>query len=266
MKTARRSFNETPYICKKSWSEDIFCQCGGDGVVFTEGSLEKTLTDPKETSEAIKTVLGDKSNKKHYRTAFFEAFPNNPSCFIRGQGQTIEEAEEQAWTKYEKIISCTNHEWDRKERSDGYAYCLKCPLSGSFLEPLTKCVVCQTPTAKYTDKNENHHCLNHYYKLNVDQVVSDDDKSLFGFSKEKSQFHFLEEKCLYKEISKFVEITPKLWEKVWTLFIQVRSQLEVDNNPIFSKTTKTDLEIHTEIISNIEVIRNEILRSLKVIY
>lgn len=265
MKTARRSFNKTPYICKKSWSEDTFCQCGGDGVVFTEGSMEKTLTDPKESIDAIKTVLGEESTKKHYRTAFFEAFPNNPSCFIRGQGKTIEEAENQAWLKYEKILSCNNHDWDRKGRSDGYAYCIKCPLSGSFLEPLTKCMVCQIPTSEHTDKNENYFCLNHYYNLDVEQAVSDNEKVL-GFSKEKLQFHFLEEKCLFKEISKLVEINPKLWKKIWNLFIQVRAQLEVDNNPFFSKPTKSDLEIHTEIVTNIETIGKEILKSLKVNY
>ena len=95
MKTARRSFNKEPYNCLKPWPEDCFCQCGGNGVVFTDNSsMGELLTNPKDQQEAIKAVLGEESKKTHYKTAFFEAFPKNPSCFIRGEGKTIEEAEE----------------------------------------------------------------------------------------------------------------------------------------------------------------------------
>ena len=51
------------YDCKYDW--DCFCQAGEHGVVF--------------------------SSKGSYSTAFFEAFPKKPKCFLRGEGKTVEE-------------------------------------------------------------------------------------------------------------------------------------------------------------------------------
>ena len=94
MKLARKSFGD-PYKCKQNWEEDTFVQCGDKGVVF--------------------------SKKGGYTTAFFEAYPKKPKCFIRGEGKDVEEAELNAWDKYQKIISC-NHEMERRDRVDGYGY------------------------------------------------------------------------------------------------------------------------------------------------
>jgi hypothetical protein len=91
-KTARNSFDK-PYDCLKDWPEDCFVQCGGDGIVFEEGSLEETFKSEDGLLKTIATVIGSPTEKKHYRTAFFEAFPKKPSCFIRGEGTTIQEAE-----------------------------------------------------------------------------------------------------------------------------------------------------------------------------
>ena len=50
-----------------------------------------------------------------YETAFFEVYPKkDPDTFIRGQGKTINEAEEEAWKQYEKIINCHKHEFERR--------------------------------------------------------------------------------------------------------------------------------------------------------
>src|SRR5690606_1105287 len=91
---------------KYDWTEngrEIFVQGGGSGVVF--------------------------SKKGGYTTAFFEAFPKIPDCFIRGAGETIAEAEEQAWQKYQGILNCPGHEFDRRDRKDGYAFCRHCSFS-----------------------------------------------------------------------------------------------------------------------------------------
>lgn len=120
------------------WSEDgkdISVQGGGSGVVFSK--------------------TGGR------RTAFFEAFPNKPSCFVRGEGVTIGEAEENAWQRYQRIINCPGHDMDRRNRKDGYAYCKHCTYSGMVYEPLTKCCKCGVPTNYANDFRGRIYCKKH---------------------------------------------------------------------------------------------------------
>jgi hypothetical protein len=120
------------------WTEngkDISVQGGGSGVVF--------------------------SKKGGYTTAFFEAFPNNPSCFVRGEGPTIEEAETACWDKWQKILNCPKHEMDRRNRKDGYAYCKHCSYAGMVYEPLTKCCKCGVPTNYDSDFRGKNYCKKH---------------------------------------------------------------------------------------------------------
>lgn len=255
MKTARRSFGKEPYTCLKPWTEDTFCQCGGGGVVFTEGDIGKTLTDPEEQIEALKAVVGEESKKKFYRTAFFEAFPKNPSCFIRGEGKTIEEAEEKAWVKWQKIESCPQHDFDRRDRTDGYCFCKLCPLSGTFLKPLTKCEVCQEPTSRYTDNQGKHYCYNHYYDLPTSQVV---DKPFAGYSVEEQSFNFIEDATLFKELKKLSVLSEEKWRQAWDLFIQMRAKITSKYNPLFGVQTKTEEEVHTLVMLSMPVIVAEI--------
>jgi hypothetical protein len=133
-KTARRSFGKD-YVCLKPWEEEIGVQCGGSGVVLVEKG-------------------------ENYRTAFFEAFPKKPSCFLRGEGATVEEAEENCWNKYQKVIAC-EHEMERKNRTDGYGYCKHCSYSSMVFEPLTKCCKCNTPTAFSQDYRGKWYCAKH---------------------------------------------------------------------------------------------------------
>ncbi len=63
MKIARKSFGEA-YVCKYEWPEDCFVQCGDNGIVC---------------------------GKESYTTAFFEAFPESPKTFLRGEGAFVEE-------------------------------------------------------------------------------------------------------------------------------------------------------------------------------
>jgi hypothetical protein len=130
---ARNSSGED-YDCKHEWN--CFVQCGGSGVVFSKTGA--------------------------YRTAFFEAFPNVPvKCFIRGEGESIEEAEKNAWEKYQKIISC-DHKMERRTRTDGYGYCKHCSYSSMVFEPLTKCCKCKIPTNYGTDYKGKMYCKKHH--------------------------------------------------------------------------------------------------------
>jgi hypothetical protein len=128
---ARNSLGKD-YECKYPW--EFFVQCGDSGVVFSKNGS--------------------------YTTAFFEAFPKKPSCFLRGDGSTIEEAEESCWQKYQKVLTC-NHEMERRDRTDGYAYCKHCSYSSTVFEPLTKCCKCGTPTSYTQDYKGKYYCKKH---------------------------------------------------------------------------------------------------------
>ena len=137
MKARVSNFGIAPreYECVYPW--DCFCQGGDGGIVF--------------------------SKKGNYRTAFFEAFPDNPvSCFIRGEGEDIPAAEKSAWEKLESIKKChPDHEMERRGHTDGYAYCKKCTYSSTVFEPLTKCCKCGKPTNWTPDYRGKWYCREH---------------------------------------------------------------------------------------------------------
>jgi hypothetical protein len=133
MKTAKKSFGG-PYTCLKPWDKEMYVQSGSSGL-----------------------VLSDNGN---YSTAFFEAFPKNPSCFLRGEGKTIEEAEANCWDKYQKVVTC-DHEMERRNRTDGYGYCKNCSYASMVFEPLTKCCKCSIPTAYAKDYRGRNYCRKH---------------------------------------------------------------------------------------------------------
>lgn len=134
---------------------DCFCQGGNGGLVLPSGSFKKIFNEDP-LSGLVEGVVDEET----YITAFFEAFPKKPSCFIRGEGKTIDEAEESAWQKYQKILNC-DHEMERRGRTDGYAYCKYCSYSSTVFEPLTKCCKCGEPTSYTTDYKGKYYCKKH---------------------------------------------------------------------------------------------------------
>lgn len=124
MKKARKSFGDD-FVCQKDWPEDCFVQCGDSGIVFTSSS-----------------------DNSSYITAFFESFPKNPKTFIRGEGSDIVEAEANAWDKYQRILSCEEHEYKRHGKEHGT--CIKCGLfTSEVFCPSESCSVCNKPEVNY---------------------------------------------------------------------------------------------------------------------
>lgn len=144
---------DSDYDSKYEW--DCFCQGGNSGVVLPSGSFSKLLG-----GNALEGLSEGLASKETYTTAFFEAFPKKPSCFLRGEGKTIEDAEESCWQKYQKVLNC-NHEMERRDRTDGYGYCKHCSYSSTIFEPLTKCCKCGKPTAFTNDYKKNWYCEKH---------------------------------------------------------------------------------------------------------
>lgn len=125
------------FECQFDWGEAMV-QCGGHGI-----------------------VIGKKDNS--YTTAFFEAFPLN--TFIRGEGEHVELAELAAWEKYQRIVLCDKHEFERRGREDDYGFCKHCDYftSGVF-KILTKCETCSEPTKDHKTGTK-YWCTEHYYGL-----------------------------------------------------------------------------------------------------
>lgn len=128
---------DSQFECKNEWPEDCFCQCGSNGTVFTPTG--------------------------YYETAFFEAFPNNPKTFIRGEGKTIELAEQQAWETYQKYFQCDHPSFEARDYTNGAGFCTKCGLwFPDVIPPTGKCVICDTSTWFSQDIDNNWWCEQHY--------------------------------------------------------------------------------------------------------
>lgn len=85
---------------KYPWPEDCRIQGGEHGIVF---------------------FSDDGSN---YNTAFVETFSGT---FLRGEGKTISEAEDDCWTQYQKMISCLHDVgFDPRKYTNGAGFCNKC--------------------------------------------------------------------------------------------------------------------------------------------
>jgi len=143
MKKASKSFGDD-FDCQKDWPEDCYVQCGGSGIVFK--------SSPEDGS---------------YFTAFFEAFPKNPKTFIRGEGASIEEAEANAWDKFQRILACDKHEY--KRHGEEHGICIKCGLfTSEVFSPSESCSVCNKPEVNYhiCFSSEKHSsrpvCRDHY--------------------------------------------------------------------------------------------------------
>ena len=108
------------------WPDDCFVQGGASGIVF--------------------------SGKGNYTTAFFEAFPCNPDTFLRGEGTTVELAEDDAWAQHQRQLFCPSqtgdHEYETRGYKNGAGFCKHCDLFSSKIFNLTDigsvCFICGT--------------------------------------------------------------------------------------------------------------------------
>ncbi|MEY8802170.1 hypothetical protein AB9K35_17975 [Leisingera sp. XS_AS12] len=96
---------------RKDWPDDCKVQWGGSGI-----------------------VLGEKKGPR--QTAFFEAFPKSGG-FIRGEGATIEEAENNAFRRFREESAC-QHQWGRRGYTNGGCRCARCGAFKTVMKPIVK--------------------------------------------------------------------------------------------------------------------------------
>lgn len=143
--------NRTDVEARHPWPDDCFVQGGTSGVVFT------------------------KKAEDTYSTAFVEAFPRNPNTFIRGEGETIEDAEDHAWRQYQKFLNCSGpegHEFEPRGYTNGAGFCKHCGMfSGSVFtaeELGLHCKVCGV-ASNWCRRGDDFFCKEH--------VPEDDDRT-----------------------------------------------------------------------------------------
>lgn len=99
---SQHAWKDSDYQPRHDWPGDTLVQWGSSGI-----------------------VLG----KNPYSTAFFEAFPDKSVTtaggFIRGEGATIEAAEDDAFAKFTKEASC-QHLWGREKYRNSGQLCRHC--------------------------------------------------------------------------------------------------------------------------------------------
>ncbi len=119
-----RHLRRDPYQPACDWPDDCAVQWGGSGLVFGENSTRST--------------------------AFFEVFPDGAG-FLRGEGATVEEAEQAAFAKWTRQSACAaagGHRWSRTRRmrdgrthtyTNGGTFCLACgAFTSKILPPIVK--------------------------------------------------------------------------------------------------------------------------------
>lgn len=148
----------------KDWPKDCAAQCGGGEI--------------------------DGIGKNCFFEVFFKDF------YVRGEGPTKIEAENDAWKKYMNYESC-DHEFKRHSDSQDKGKCTKCGLlkSGIF-EILTCCAVCNKKGVAQYSNGIGFTCYKHY-KENLVKMTQTND---FGMThKLLWENEVLESLDIYKE-------------------------------------------------------------------
>lgn len=140
--TGRRIAHTDGYEARLPWPPDAKIQGGARGIVLS------------------------RAPGKTYRTAFVEAFL--AGTFIRGEGETLEKAEDDCWEKYQRVLHCPGptgeHEYAPHPPNNpenlyrnGAGFCRHC---GSFQPDVftgvdlgQRCEVCNNPTLWWFGEN-----------------------------------------------------------------------------------------------------------------
>lgn len=122
----------TRYTFQHPWPADTAVSAGMNGIVLRHGG-------------------------GHCTTAFMEFYPGG--WFIRGEGNTLAECEQQAWNQYQTALVCPSgkgHQWQARGHTNGGGWCAHCSIfrSDAFTgEQLNQfCLICSRPTTFWHDK------------------------------------------------------------------------------------------------------------------
>jgi hypothetical protein len=99
-----RPIDNTDYVSRLPWPENVGLQGGSRGVVF--------CADGSPT----------------YETAFVEAFCYG--TFLRGEGSTLQEADDACWSRFITLMACPSAPdhgpFEARQYTNGAGYCTRC--------------------------------------------------------------------------------------------------------------------------------------------
>lgn len=131
-----RLIANTEVVARHPWPDDVQVQGGECGLVFVRGT-------------------GDS-----YTTAFVEASPGG--TFLRGEGATVEEAEDACWAKYQKVLACDgtgrpHGPFEPRHYENGSGFCTRCGawftnVCEPSLEVKAERAACDAVIAKYGEE------------------------------------------------------------------------------------------------------------------
>lgn len=147
------------YLCHHEWPEACRVQ-HGKGVVISKNG--------------------------NYKTPFFEAFPDKSITdgYVRGEGETIEESEYNAYQKYVAMRDCKEHSYQQKRKSRD-AVCVHCKsLKTQYYPPSDekKCSICNKEAVNFTLED-----FKTYHEEDDDFFLSSSPLFCFQHYKEKLQ-------------------------------------------------------------------------------
>jgi hypothetical protein len=129
----------------KNWPKDTVAQCGGSEI--------------------------DGIGKNCFFEVFFKDF------YVRGEGPTKIEAENNAWNKYMAYESC-EHDFKRHSDSQDKGKCTKCGiLKSGIFEIITCCTVCNKKSVTHYSNGIGFTCYKHY-KENLVKMTQNADFGL----------------------------------------------------------------------------------------
>lgn len=178
-------FRKAPIKLLFPWGRNTGVQGGSNGIVFCDKPYRTAYFEafPKLLNEVIPTRR--RIRRHRFTSTKGEKIILDPSgwqgIFIRGEGKTIRHAEIDCWLRWMRIVRCRDHVMDRRNRTDGYCYCVKCGMSDTLLEPLTSCHVCGVKTcwSMYgfnTEPKERWFCEEHCDQQWDDPDLTDKSK------------------------------------------------------------------------------------------
>lgn len=189
-----------------------------------------------------------------YVTAYFEAFPKNPSCFIRGEGKDMKEAEDKAYEKFIKYTTCPEHEFEKvPSYHNGMGKCKHCGMMKVVFEDEHECIIC--------GKHENFITILPKYKKNENSCMCKEcaeKKENFKYLRNRD----LKELChMYNGILLIKPVmdkeTLKKLKECPSSFEELYSILEKDSNPYLEERVRRmanldESEVHAEKLESLE--------------
>lgn len=145
------------YYPHHDW-QDSYVQWNDIGIVFTkEGPYRTAFFEAFPTKEFL-----DKKKDIFCGIQFYRCKRADVETFIRGEGRTIREAEENAWKELQIYLKCPKHEFERRDYENGYGICKYCGMGRcDVIDPIYPCAECGKLTWYHKSKDGKWYCREH---------------------------------------------------------------------------------------------------------